>query len=313
MAQKRKTKRMVSLGECMLELSGGDGSLYRLGFAGDTLNTAYYARARFGLDWDVDYFTALGDDPYSDRMLAFLTEQGIGTGHIRRVPGKRPGLYLIHQADGDRAFTYWRENAAARQLADDPEALQEALAGAALIYFSGITLAILAPEARTRLLEAIGAARADACVTAFDPNIRPALWPDAETVRETITRAAAAADIVLPTFADEAPYFGDTDAEATAGRYLDAGVSEVVVKGGAESALIARPGDRFEVPAEKGVVPVDPTGAGDSFNGTYLAARMSGEEPLPAARAAHRTAAIVIGHQGALVAPKDLPVNAPGS
>ena len=53
--------RFVSVGECMIEMSGGEDGLYRLGYAGDTLNTAWYARARLGDDWDVDYVTALGD------------------------------------------------------------------------------------------------------------------------------------------------------------------------------------------------------------------------------------------------------------
>ena len=48
---------------------------------------------------------------------------------------------------------------------------------------------------------------------------------------------------------------------------------------------------------------VDPTGAGDAFNGAYLAARLTGKNPGEAARAAHRVAGIVVGHKGALVDP----------
>ena len=57
-------KRFVSVGECMIEMSGGTDDLYRLGYAGDTLNTAWYARALLPQDWQVDYVTALGDDRY---------------------------------------------------------------------------------------------------------------------------------------------------------------------------------------------------------------------------------------------------------
>jgi 2-dehydro-3-deoxygluconokinase len=49
---------------------------------------------------------------------------------------------------------------------------------------------------------------------------------------------------------------------------------------------------------------VDPTGAGDSFNGAYLSARLQQKTPTDAAAAAHRVAGIVIGHRGALVAPE---------
>ena len=108
--------RFVSVGECMVEMSEDASGLYRLGYAGDTLNTAWYARARLGEDWDVDYATALGDDLYSQQMVDFFSEAGIGIDHIQKIPGKRPGLYLIHQADGDRHFTYWRGQSAARSI-----------------------------------------------------------------------------------------------------------------------------------------------------------------------------------------------------
>ena len=65
-------KRFVSVGECMIEMSGGEDGNYRLGYAGDTLNTAWYARAALGNDWSVDYVTALGDDLYSQQMVDFF-------------------------------------------------------------------------------------------------------------------------------------------------------------------------------------------------------------------------------------------------
>lgn len=296
-------KRFVSVGECMIEMSGGADGDYRLGFAGDTLNTAWYARAALDDDWEVAYFTALGDDIYSSQMAEFLAANGIDTGRIRRIEGKRPGLYLIHQAQGDRHFTYWRENSAARQLADDPVSLAEAIGGAETVYFSGITLAILTPEARERLLTAIGAARRAGATTAFDPNIRPVLWPDTDELRAAVSAAAAVATFVLPTHDDEKPVFGDRTPQDTAERYLSLGTEEVVVKNGAEPALIATGRGTVTVPAEKGEV-VDATGAGDSFNGAYLATRLAGADAETAGRKAHRTAARVIGHPGALL-PRD--------
>jgi 2-dehydro-3-deoxygluconokinase len=298
------SKRFVSIGECMIEMSGGDDRQYRLGFAGDTLNTAWYARAMLPGDWQVDYVTALGDDLYSEQMLSFFAAAGIGTGHIRRIKGRRPGLYLIHQAEGDRHFTYWRDQSAARQVADDPEALQEALAGAEVIYFSGISLAILTPRARGALIKAIVAARNAGARVVFDPNLRPALWTTPEIMASTITAAATVADLVMPTHSDEVRAFGDASAEATADRYLALGVEEVVVKDGAAPALVATAAGSVTVPTPLPERVVDTTGAGDSFNGAYLAARIAKQAPDAAAAAAHRIAGIVIGHKGALVAPE---------
>ena len=297
------TKRVVSVGECMIELSGGEGGQYRMGFAGDTLNCIWYARARLPADWATDYVTALGDDGYSAEMRAYLDRHGIGTGHIQTIPGRRPGLYMIQQKDGDRHFTYWRETSAAKLMAEDRDALPRAFEGADLVYFSGITLAILAPRARGRLLKAIVGARKAGALIAFDPNARPALWRSRDVMGSTHTVAAGLADIVLPTFPDEKATFGDASAEATAARYLGLGVREVAVKDGGEPAIIATPERREIVPATAGTM-VDATGAGDSFNGAYLAARLQGAEPVEAARAAHKVAGVVIGHRGALVDPK---------
>ena len=293
--------RFVSVGECMVEMSESGDGLYRLGYAGDTLNTAWYARARLPKDWQVDYVTAVGDDLYSDEMLAFFAANGLGTGRIQRLAGKRPGLYLIHQKDGDRHFTYWRGQSAAKQIADDDEALNAALAGADVAYFSGISLAILAARSRGRLLKAIYEAKQGGARVAFDPNERPALWTSPKVMGSTICAAATVADVVLPTFPDEQVLFGDASPEAVAQRYLDWGAEEVVVKNGGEPAFVASREGQGWVAPKPGAKSVDPTGAGDSFNGAYLAARARGAAPLEAAEAAHATAAIVIGHRGALV------------
>lgn len=296
------SRTAVSIGEAMIEMSGGEDRTYRQGFAGDTLNTAYYLNALLGADWTVRYATAVGDDLYSRQVVEFIGQTGIDTGAIRTIKGKRAGLYMIHQADGDRHFTYWRDTSAAKLLADDATALQEALERADLIYFSGITLAILAPQARERLIAAIGARRAAGALVAFDPNIRPALWADNKSVVEALTEAAKVSRIVLPTHADEVPYFGDSDDEATALRYLSAGCDEVVVKNGADPALVVTRDGQWRVGARQVAKVVDATGAGDSFNGGYLAARLAGDSPKDAARAGHATASVVIGHHGALIA-----------
>jgi len=287
----------------MIEMSGGEDRQYRLGYAGDTLNTAWYMRALLEPDWSVDYFTALGEDRYSADIRAFLEQHRIGTQNIGTIKNRRPGLYLIHQEGGDRHFTYWRDQSAARLLAEDRGALHAALEGANMVYFSGITLAILQPRARGRLLGAVVAAREAGATVVFDTNLRPALWTSQRVMASMLTAAASLCDIVLPTHGDEAPVFGDRSVEETAERYLELGVGEVVVKDGGNPALVATATERVKVaPPPAGSV-VDATGAGDSFNGAYLSARLAGKGLEEAAEAAHRVAGIVIGQKGALVDP----------
>ena len=295
-----KPMAFVSIGECMIELSAGVGDQWRMGFAGDTFNTAFYARAILPKERRVAYVTALGDDPFSERMRGFIAGAGVETDRIRSVRGRRPGLYAITLKEAERAFTYWRGESAARLLADDAAWLDRALSDAELIYFSGITLAILLPEARGRLLAALPERRKAGTRIAFDPNFRPVLWPDAGEARQSMQAALRCADFALPTFDDEAKLFGDATPEATAERIAALGPREIVVKNGDKPCLVVGEGAREFVPPVTPRRIVDTTGAGDSFGGAYLSARLLGRTPLEAARLGHRVAAEVVGVHGAL-------------
>lgn len=294
-------KLFLSIGEAMVELSQAEGGLWRMGFAGDTLNTAWYARACLPADWEVAYFTRLGLDPFSERMRDFLQGNAISTRFIARDPERTVGLYAIELHDGERSFSYWRGQSAARRLADDEQALNTAIAQSDVIYFSGITLAILEPDRREALLRLIGAAREAGKTTVFDPNIRPKLWEDPQTMRAWLTRAAAAASIALPSFDDEAAVFGDSDIEQCAARWLRSGAGEVVVKNGGGPVAVSMSDGAIAILTFDSVKPVDSTGAGDSFNGGYLAARLAGEAPDKAAARGHEVAAQVVCRPGALV------------
>lgn len=294
--------RVVSIGECMVEIGPAEvPGLFRMGFAGDTFNTAWYLRHRLPPEWTVDYLTAVGTDAASESMTDFMKSAGIGTDHVMRLSDATVGLYLIELKDGERSFSYWRGQSAARRLAEDEDRLARALAGAELAYLSGITLAILSPQDRARLLSVLARYRTGGGRVAFDPNLRPRLWSSPATMTEAVTEAARVADIALPSFEDDAGAFGDTDLEACACRYAALGVAEVVVKNGAGpmAALVERSWHRHE-PFPAGEV-VDTTAAGDSFNAGYLACRLTGAPVVEALASGSALAARVVGGRGALV------------
>ena len=293
--------RVVAIGECMVELAPAGDGLLRMGYAGDTLNTAWYARAALPDAWRVAYHTVVGTDELSRGMVAFIAANGIGTATIGRHPTRRCGLYAITLDAGERSFTYWRGESAARALAQDRGTLTAAVQGASLVYLTGITLAILPPEGRRTLLGVLAEARAAGARVAFDPNIRPALWESGEALRAAVSRAAAGADIVLPGFDDEHAAFGDADPAATAARYRALGAEEVVVKTGGGPIRLETPAGACTVADLRRVAACDTTGAGDSFNGAYLAARLCGADPVAAVHRAHVLASQVICHTGALM------------
>ncbi|MTE00591.1 sugar kinase [Paracoccus sp. YIM 132242] len=292
---------ILSIGEAMVELSQAGGDLWSLGIAGDTLNTAWYLRRCLGPGWRVGYFSRVGTGAFSQKMLRFLAAEGIEAEHVSQDPQREIGLYAISLKDGERSFSYWRGQSAARGLADDPQRLARALGGCQIAYFSGITLAILPPAGRSALLDAAANARAAGCRIVFDPNLRPRLWDSGGDMRHWIERAGGGADLVLPSFDDEAAHFGDADPEATAARYLRLGAGQVVVKNGGGPVHHAGPQGEGLVTDLPRVAPVDSTAAGDSFNAGYLAATLQGAGPDAAIRAAHGLSLQVVSHPGALV------------
>jgi len=297
--------RVASIGECMIELRHRSETDLELAYGGDTLNFAVYlARLSRAADVAVDYVTALGEDPYSDAMLALWRSEGIGCELVARLPVRLPGLYTIRtDAQGERTFTYWRSASAARDVLQGAHGarIAERLAGYDLLYLSGITLSILDGAQRERLLALADAVRARGGRVAFDSNFRPAGWPDRAAARDAFERMLRRVDIALPTLDDDQALFGVADAADCARRLHGLGVAEVAVKLGKEGCWLSPRGAKGPVPADPVARAVDSTAAGDSFNAGYLAARLAGAEPETAARLGNRLAARVIGHPGAII------------
>jgi 2-dehydro-3-deoxygluconokinase len=303
--------RVASIGECMIELrqaqggsqagsqAGTQGGLYSRGYGGDTLNTAVYL-ARLGAD--VDYITALGDDSLSDEMIAGWAAEGVGTRRVVRIGGKLPGLYMIQTDDkGERKFFHWRESAAARSLMDLPETedLLNSLPTYDLVYLSAITLSLYSEDGRGRLLAALKRARLLGTRFVFDTNFRARGWPDLNLARSAFSAAFEAADIVLASTEDLLPLHPNETNET-----LLAGISspEVVLKLAEPATILRFAAGTTEVKAEPVTRPVvDTTAAGDSFAAAYVAARLSGAEPIEAARAGHRLAGVVVCYPGAII------------
>jgi 2-dehydro-3-deoxygluconokinase len=306
------TQRVALFGECMIELQGEAFGTMRQTFGGDTLNTAVYlARCGAARGIQTCYATGLGDDRYSDGMLAAWQAEGIATSLVRRLPGRLPGLYTISvDANGERSFAYWRDNSAARCYFDDasPTPLEQAAPQLDALYVSGISLAILSPAARERLWATLAAVRRHGGQVIFDNNYRPRLWPDAATARTAHLQALASSDIALVTLDDEQLLHGDATLATSLERSLSSACREVIVKQGRAPTLV-REGTNapVEVPTHAIARVVDTTAAGDSFAGAYLAARLSGSSAADAAAAGNALAAIVIQHRGAIIAPSDMP------
>ncbi|EKS1844277.1 sugar kinase [Cronobacter muytjensii] len=306
-------QKIAVIGECMIELSE-KGTQVNRGFGGDTLNTSVYiARQVSPQALSVHYVTALGKDNFSQQMLDAWQAENVKTDLIQRMDNRLPGLYYIETDErGERTFWYWRNEAAARFWleSDEADAICAQLAQFDYLYLSGISLAILSPQSREKLLDLLRACRANGGKVIFDNNYRPRLWASREETQQVYQQMLACTDIAFLTLDDEDALWGEKPVDDVIARTQAAGVREVVIKRGAESCLVAVAGEPLcEVPAVK--LPkekvIDTTAAGDSFSAGYLAVRLTGGSAQEAAKRGHLTASTVIQYRGAIIPREAMP------
>lgn len=307
------SQNIAVIGECMIELSQKGTDLSR-GFGGDTLNTSVYIARQVPADaLKVHYVTALGNDTFSQEMLDAWQKEGVDTTLIQRLDNKLPGLYFIEtDPGGERTFYYWRNDAAARFWLDSPDSADicQRLAKFDYLYLSGISIAILNAESRQRLLALLRDCRANGGKVIFDNNYRPRLWQSKEESQQAYLDILACTDIAFLTLDDEDMLWGEKPVEDVISRTRALGVSEIVIKRGADSCIVSdAQGEQHEVAAVK--LPkekvIDTTAAGDSFSAGYLAVRLTGGSAVDAVKRGHLTASTVIQYRGAIIPKEAMP------
>jgi 2-dehydro-3-deoxygluconokinase len=293
---------VLSIGECMLQLREERKGKFAQGFGGDSLNTAIYL-SRLGIK--SSYLTALGDDQWSNEMLALWQKEGIDTSLVRQVPGRMPGLYIIQNAaNGERRFSYWRDRSPAREIFDqDNQSLAQSFMQHEWIYFTGITLSLYSEEARALFFDYLQRANDAGAWIVFDTNYRDRGWPDDAEKDKAFRQAIEIADILFASHEDMTGIFGRS---GEAMFEIAKCVEKILKLPDASARIVYRNHDEVAAPLPVKKV-IDTTAAGDSFAAAYLAARINNKPPLLAAADGHLLANAVIQHPGAILPRSKMP------
>lgn len=275
---------LICLGEPLGEFNATTEGL-AFGHGGDVSNCAI-AAARQGAN--VAMATALGADSVGQSFLELWEREGISATHTAFDMDAPTGIYMIdHGRDGHR-FSYWRDGSAASRL--KPGAIPEAtFASARVLHLSAISQAI-STGACDLAFAAIAAARAHGRLISYDTNLRLKLWP-LPRARAIIQATAAMADLLLPGLDDARQLTGLDDPDAIADAYLTSGAKVVALTLGSAGALVATADNRQAIPAFK-VDAIDATGAGDCFDGAFIAEYLRTGDPFAAGRYAAVAAAL---------------------
>jgi 2-dehydro-3-deoxygluconokinase len=292
---------LLAIGEAMAEIRNGRETDFSVSFAGDTYNTAVYCSRCLAPPTNVGFLTVVGTDPLSLRFVETVQNEGLNSDYISIDQTHNIGIYAVSTDSlGERSFSYWRENSAARSLFSFPDSAV-ILPKAKITYLSGISLAILLPHARKKLIEKLLALKEGGeGLIAFDSNYRPQLWESVDEARAVVSQMWEIADIALPSIDDEIALFGDDNEEKTIDRFSAKAWKACAIKRGDRGPISPKLKPSAHPKFLRAPQVIDSTAAGDSFNGAYLAAFLQGQDEAQCLLAGHEMASMVVTVNGAI-------------
>jgi fructokinase len=267
--------QVLCLGEVLIDLIASDDatrledvSSFVVRPGGAPANAAV-ALARLGVP--SAFCGVVGDDPFGARLLATLTSHNVNTSRVRGTADADTTIaYAWKDARGDGRFRLVR--LADRLLA--PEDVDAAgVDRVAAIVIGSVALA--AEPSRAAVVRAVEIAVASGIPVCFDVNMRPTLWPDADTARQVCEPLLARSTLAKLSLDDARFLFAVEDGESAMSRLESFGAPFTVLTDGArgawfvhrERSLAAAP---HFVPAFS-VEAIEPTGAGDAFTAAVIA------------------------------------------
>src|SRR5262249_43667461 len=224
------------------------------------------------------FVTAIGADQFGESFIKLWAEEGVDTTAVKRSGTAHTGLYFVTHGPDGHVFSYMRAGSAASRMTPD-DLPADMIRNAKVLHASGISQAI-SSSAADAVFTAMRIARGAGVLVSYDTNLRLRLWP-LDRARAVIHAAAGLADILRPGLDDAIHLTGLADPDRIVDFYLRLGPKIVALTLGSDGALVASE-DRRERLAAYPAKLVDATGAGDTFDGAFLAEYLRTGDPFAA-------------------------------
>ncbi|MDC7231640.1 MAG: sugar kinase [Spirochaetales bacterium] len=238
--------------------------------------------------------SAVGDDDFGRLCLTRLAADGVNTNYIKTVQNRATGVAFVrYNSDGSRNFIYHIGNAACGQVTTED---LDGVKWEDLGVFHIMGSSIFTPEMFTLHREALNRIPRD-CIISLDPNVRPEILKTSPDLNKLIKELLNKAEILFATEEEMTFLTGTDDVEAALTICFSKGLKAVIVKRGGKGASLFTEERRIDAPGLD-VVEIDPTGAGDTFAGAFMAGYLKGwplEECLTRANTAGASA---VGKRG---------------
>lgn len=248
--------------------------------------------ARMGVSCGI--VSRIGNDPFGTLNLKRLQQDGVDTTWVTVDNARLTGIaFVTYREDGEREFIYHFKDSAIGNVCPD-EIPEEYIASARYLHVMGCTL-LAAPQIAKAVEVAAVLAKRHGVKLSFDPNIRPELLREGET-KQIFERILGMADIILTGAGELRQITGEPDLPNAVSK-LRKTAEMVVIKNGSRDTTVYGSGECFSVHPFT-AREVDPTGAGDCFDGAFLAALVQGYSLQEAAEIGCAAGALAVQKQG---------------
>lgn len=293
-------KNILLIGEPMgLFIAKQEGSLeeaseYRFAVAGAEFNVAV-GLSRMG--HNVGYVTRLGADPFGKKILKALSDNNISTSMVSFDDMRSTGFMLKSKvSSGDPEIYYYRRNSAASSISSS--IIDEIdLDKFDYLHLTGIFPALSQTNLNTTIY-LIKKAKDKGIIIFFDPNLRPQLWGDKETMIAVINKIAGMSDYFMPGINECEALTGSREPDRAAEFYSKIGAGNIVIKLGEDGAYINGGSCCETVKGYNVEHVVDTVGAGDGFAAGFISALAEGLDCINAVRRGNAVGAMQVMSEG---------------
>ncbi|MDQ1323488.1 MAG: aminoimidazole riboside kinase [Chloroflexota bacterium] len=267
---------------------------------GGTAGNTAAALARLGVS--VEFAGSVGDDGFGRWLVDDLRAAGVGTrGLVVTRDAPTCQVIAMVEPDGERYLVVWPLDGGALTRLAPGDVDRGLVAGAAWLHTTGMCLR--ASPVASSVLTAMQVARDAGVPVSIDLNLRLELWGLDDAVLAAVTEAVDLADVVLGNGPEElvplarASGFEVEGAEAAA-QALAGSTRTVVGRLGAQGALALSSAGEVMVAQGFAADVRNPVGAGDAFNGGFIAARVAGLPLAEALRWGNAVGALKVARDG---------------
>jgi len=245
-------------------------SVPQLHGGGSAANVAV-ALARLGVA--VTMMGAVGDDGYGRWVCEDLDREGVDVQGLCSVyDAFTPMVMAFIELNGERRVVAWPSEGGAHLQLQIDDIDPELIASASWLHTTGMCLR--ASPARDAVLYAMELAGDSNLTVSLDLNLRLESWSLDVATRRALERAIELSGVVFGNAEEEILPIAGSDSVEVGAQHLCSGKRIVVARQGNKGALVITPKETFHVPAYPTQV-VDTLGAGDAFDGGFIAARLA--------------------------------------